>query len=115
GKGGEFVALAYSHDHNDRDSGIKTARFDAKLPKAGKYELRISYADLANRSSKAKVIIGTKGGEKVVTVNQRKKPEIDGLFTSLGTFEFGEESIVTISNEGSDGHVIADAVQWLPK
>jgi hypothetical protein len=115
GKGGDYVALSYRHDQNERDLGIKTALFEAKLPKAGKYEVRVSYADLGNRSTKAKFIVGAKGGDKVVTVNQRKKPEIDGLFTSLGTFEFSENARVTLSNEGSDGHVIADAVQWLPK
>ena len=115
GKGGKFVGIVYSHDNNERDAGIKTARFDAKLPKAGKYEVRLSYVANPNRSSKVKVTVTTKDGEKIVTVNQKKEPTIDGLFTSLGTFEFGPEATVTISNEGSDGFVITDAVQWLPK
>lgn len=30
------------------------------------------------------------------------------------TFNEGEEASVEISNEGTDGHVIVDVVQWLP-
>jgi hypothetical protein len=50
-------------------------------------------------------------------VNQKPAPPIDGLFTSLGTFEFasGEPAAVVISNAGADGYVIVDAVQWLPE
>ena len=42
-------------------------------------------------------------------------PLIDGVFLSLGTFEFSAESkaAVEISNEGADGHVIVDAVQFV--
>ena len=49
-------------------------------------------------------------------VNQRKTPPIDGLWVSLGTFQFekGKGGSVTISNDGADGYVVIDAVQWLP-
>ncbi len=114
GKNGKFVGIVYSHDQNERDT-TKTARFDVKLPKEGKYEVRLSYTENPNRSSKVKVTIATKAGEKIVTVNQKKKPAIDELFTSLGTFDFGTEGSVTLSNEGSDGFVIADAVQFIAK
>ena len=50
-----------------------------------------------------------------VSVNQKAIPKIDGLFESLGVFEFiGGYGAVGISNAGTDGHVIADAVQFLP-
>jgi len=32
----------------------------------------------------------------------------------VGTFEFRETGVVIISNKDTDGHVIADAVQFLP-
>jgi hypothetical protein len=49
-----------------------------------------------------------------VTVDQTKAPS-DGLFHHLATREFsaGEVATVTILNEGSDGHVVVDAVQWV--
>jgi hypothetical protein len=50
-------------------------------------------------------------------VNQKAKAPIDGCWLSLGVFQFGADKIgsVEISNKDTDGHVIADAVQWLKK
>ena len=52
----------------------------------------------------------------MVKVNQRKKPPIDGLWVSLGTFEFekGKAGSVRSTTPGPTGYVIIDAVQWLP-
>jgi hypothetical protein len=48
-------------------------------------------------------------------INQRKDPPIEKRFISLGLFDLTaeESSEVHISNEGSDGYVVIDAVQWL--
>ena len=48
--------------------------------------------------------------------SQRKTPAIDRTWQSLGTYRFeaGTAGSITISNEGTDGHVIVDAVQLLP-
>ncbi len=56
-------------------------------------------------------------GEDLVIVNQSEKPADDGLWQTLGTYRFeqGGQSFVIISNEESKGHVIADAVQFLPE
>jgi hypothetical protein len=52
-------------------------------------------------------------GQARVTVNQRKKPPIEGAFISLGKYPFraGDKAIIEVSNKGTDGHVILDAVQ----
>ena len=52
----------------------------------------------------------------MVKVNQRKPPPVGGAWVSLGTFQFtkGKSGYVEISNKEVDGHVVADAVQWLP-
>lgn len=46
----------------------------------------------------------------------RKPPPLDGRFVSLGTFRFDgtNQWFVMVSNEGTDGYVIVDAVQFLP-
>jgi hypothetical protein len=48
-------------------------------------------------------------------MNQQLPPSHPGGFASLGVFRFaaGEESTVTLSNKGTTGHVIADAVQLI--
>ena len=46
----------------------------------------------------------------------RKVPPLAGRFISLGTYRFdaNEQSFVLISNEGTNGVLTADAVQFLP-
>lgn len=111
-----FIGEGYRHDGNVND-GNCTARFEAVLPKSGNYEVRLAVPHNTNRASNAKVKVLTPAGEKVVSVNQKGMPPIDGLFVSLGTFQFIKDvaAVVTITNEGADGYVVADAVQWLAK
>jgi FAD dependent oxidoreductase len=102
-----FAGAGYRHDNNE-GKGTQRAIFRAKLPAPGRYEVRLAYTALPNRASNVPVTAGGKN----ITVNQRTTPPIDGLWLSLGTFENPAE--VVISNEGTDGFVIIDAVQWLP-
>ena len=111
-----FVGDGYQHDSNAKD-GKASARFDAKLPKPGRYEIRIAYPPNANRASNVKVDIQHAGGTKSLRLNQRTPPPIDGITASLGEFDFAPDQLATvaISNEGADGFVVIDAVQWLAK
>jgi hypothetical protein len=113
---GKWVGSGYMHDGAAGDSKF-TAKFAAKLPKAGKYEVRLAYSAYNNRATNVPVVVQHAGGEKVITINQQKAPAIDGMFVSLGEFEFAKEgpAAVTVSNKDADGHVIIDAVQWLAK
>jgi hypothetical protein len=109
-----FVGQGYLHDDN-KDKGKKTVRFTPKLPAAGKYEVRIAYTPNPNRASNVPVVVHSKEGDKALTVNQKHVlPERKPL--SLGTFEFaeGSDGWVEIRTDGTDGHVIADAVVFVP-
>jgi hypothetical protein len=110
-----FVGAGYRHDGN-ADKGALTARYEAKLPAAGRYEVRVSYSTNANRATNVPVTVRHAGGEAAVKVDQRKPGAIGKAWHSVGTFEFaaGEPAVVTISNAGTDGHVILDAVQFVP-
>ncbi len=108
-----YVNLGYRHD-DDADKGTKTARFEARLPESGRYEVRVCYSAGDNRASNVPITIEHADGSETVSVNQREKPAIDDAFTSLGAFEFARRAVVTISNEDTDGHVIVDAVQFVP-
>ncbi len=109
-----FVGKGYVHDENAKNE-VKSIVFEPGEFIPGEYELRIAYSPSANRSTKTKVRILSANGEDVLLVNQRMPPSIDGLWHSLGrfTFELGGKASVTISNEGADGHVVIDAVQFL--
>lgn len=111
-----WVGAGYRHDGNSAD-GKSTARFETRLPRAGRYEIRLGYTPQDNRASRVAVTVHHLNGERTVSVNQKLKPPIDNLFVSLGVFDFGvdQPAAVAVSNQGADGHVIIDAVQWLPK
>ena len=113
---GPYVGDGYSHDGN-KDKGKQKAVFKTKLPEGGSYEVRFAYTALNNRATNVPVTVKSADGEKTITVNEKETPPIDGFLLSLGVFRFeaGSDAIVEISNEGTDGHVIVDAVQWLKK
>jgi hypothetical protein len=112
---GPFVGEGYVHD-NDNEKDDCRVTFEAKLPKAGQYEVRLAYSAHANRATNVPVVIKHAEGETAVKVNQRSAPPIDKLFVSLGKFKFAGDApaVVMVSNAGTDGHVIADAVQFQP-
>lgn len=108
-----IVGYSYSHDGNS-GKGESRIVFEAEMPSAGEYEI-VLYAPVAgNRSTKVPVMISRNENELHTShVNQKTN---NGKH-SLGTFKFakGDRVKVTISNAGTTGHVVADAVQWLPK
>jgi len=108
-----FVGAGYIHDDNS-DKGNRSVRFQPNLAEAGEYEVRISYSIGSSRATNVPVEIHTTDGVKTLTVNQRVRPS-GGVFYSLGRFRLpaGESAAVVISNRGTDGHVIVDAVQLL--
>jgi hypothetical protein len=108
-----YLGNGYHHDANAH-KGELAARFEAKLPAPGRYEVRVSYTTNANRATNVPVTITHAAGDATVSVNQRQPPPIDGAWQSLGTFTFADTAAVTIGNTGTDGFVIIDAVQFLP-
>jgi hypothetical protein len=111
-----YVGNGYRHD-NAAQNGKASARFTAKLPAAGKYEVRLSSPPNANRSSKVSVEIQAADGQHVAKVDQRRSPGAAETFHTLGIYEFtaDQPGVVTVSNNGSDGYVVIDAVQWIRK
>jgi hypothetical protein len=111
----KFVGFGYRHEGNMGD-GKATARFAAKLPKAGRYQVRFGYTPNNNRASNVRVEVQHAGGSQTFTVNQKLLPPGNDLFLSLGVFEFqaGTPAVVTVSNHDADGYVVVDAVQWMP-
>jgi len=111
----QWIGDGYSHDNNTKD-GKAAARFEPAGLKPGKYEVRFAYTTNNNRASNVPVTVHHAGGETTVTVDEKKAPSIDGSFVSLGTFDFvaGKAAEVVVTNRGTDGYVVVDAVQWLP-
>ncbi|MBA2114180.1 FAD-dependent oxidoreductase [Bremerella alba] len=107
-----FVGRGYRHDA-DQAKGKRTATFATKL-KPGQYEVRLAYSANSNRASNLPVTIQHADGKHELAVNQREKPSLDQIFVSLGTFRFEDQGEVVVSNAGTNGHVIIDAVVFVP-
>lgn len=110
-----YTGVGYLHDQN-LHKGEMTLTYQPTLPSDGTYEVRMSYTSGTNRSTKTPVTVFSAEGEKTIAVNQKETPPIEGMFLSLGTYRFetAGQCFVIVSNEGTDGHVIADAMQFLP-
>lgn len=105
----------YAHDAN-KGKGKLSAEYRLAVPKPGLYEVRLSYVPHANRATNVPVTIESAEGKTQATVNEQKKPELEGGYILLGKLRFTPDkpSVVTIRNEGTDGHVVIDAVQLVP-
>lgn len=102
--------------HDLESTQRKTATFEAEDLQPGEYEVRLAYSAGSNRATKVRVDVFSADGEETVIVNQRKTPPIEGLWISLGKFRFETDgqAFVMLFSDGANGHVIADAVQFLP-
>ena len=110
-----YVDSGYLHDNNT-GKGDQWARFTPDLPRAGRYRVLVAYPHNANRATSVPVLIRHADGETRVTLNQRRKPAVDDLLEPVGEFRFeaGQAGRVEITNAGTDGFVVIDAVQWIP-
>jgi len=110
-----YVGTGYQHDRG-QPKGKNTAIFRPDLPRDGEYEVRFAYNSGSGRSPAVPVTIFSADDPKTVTVNQQKRPTIDGRFVSLGRFSFlrnGQNQVV-VTNKDTTGILIIDAVQFLP-
>lgn len=121
---GSWVASKYSPNyvgdgylHDDKSGkGEKSITWTPDLPRAGRYEVRISFAGNGGRADAVPVTIRHADAETVVKVDQSQKAKIDRLFEPLGVFRFeqGRSGSVSLSNLGTAGYVLADAVEFVP-
>jgi hypothetical protein len=103
--------------HNDKQGlGEKSAMFRPTLPHAGEYEIRFAYAGSGGRATNVPVVVRHAMGEERLTVDQTRPGPIDQIWLSLGKFPFeqGAAGSVTVETTGTDGYVLADAMQFLP-
>ncbi len=110
-----FVGEGYLHDGNS-NPGTKTVTFEPHELPAGRYEVRLAYSSGTNRASRTWIQVHSAEGETTRTVDQRQPGPIQGLWVSLGSYRFeqGGQAFVIVSNQDADGHVIADAIHFLP-
>jgi len=101
-----------------------TITWKAKLPKAGKYEIRVSFGGGGGLAKTAGYFVTHIGGEEKLVINQTKSPTIGGIWFPIGQFDFAKVSInegepdaviaeIRLTDKEANGHLIADAVQFI--
>ncbi len=107
-----FVGTRYLHD-DSAAKGEKQVLYHHHFDSPGQYEVFLSYSAGSNRSTRVPIRVFHRGGETVIRVDQRKRPNIDDAFISLGRFDFDSEhplKLIVSNEDTDDGVVIADAV-----
>jgi len=108
------IGTGYLHD-DKRADGQSSALFRFKAPKTGRYELHMAYSPHATRATKVPVTIQSGGRKTDLTVDQTQPLAAGEAFRTIGSVQLdgGVESIITVSNTGTDGFVILDALQLI--
>jgi hypothetical protein len=107
------MGTGYIHDGNANKGGVSIT-YTPDLPAEGDYEIILYSPPNANRATNVPVTIRVNGSPVgVLTVNQRL--EGAGMY-SLGRYRLpqGRATTVLVANDGTDGHVVADGIQFLP-
>ena len=86
--------------------------FAVKVPKPGDYQVKLLYVANPNRSTKTRVTVAVGDRKSEIVVNQRTRGEFG---QSLGTYRVEDVVTVTVSNRDTDGFVVVDGLQLLPK
>lgn len=110
-----FIGEGYLHDDNG-SKGALSLTYIPKIVKPGRYEVRFSFTSITTRARNVPITILHADGETELTVDQSVLPPIDGRFISLGQYRFEStgQGFVMVSNNGTTGHVTADAVAFIP-
>jgi hypothetical protein len=100
-----------------KGDGKSTATFRYKVSKSGEYELLMAYSAHETRATNVPVVVTSSGKMIEFSVDQTKAIPIGQHFRSLGKvhLERGDETVITISNRQTQGFVIVDALQLIPK
>ena len=110
-----FVGSSYFHDENG-GKGMRSAQFPFHAPNDGLHEIMVAFVPSANRAGKVRYEIKHDKGLVKVVLDQRKNGDREKIWHSLGSFVFQKDKpySVSVHNEGTEGYVIADAVQVIP-
>jgi hypothetical protein len=109
------IGTGYLHDDRRAD-GQCVAVFRFKTPKPGRYDLRMAYSPHETRATKVPVNIQSGGRKTTLTVDQTRPLPAGETFRSVGAVELAgdAETVITVTNTGTSGFVILDALQLLP-
>ncbi len=109
------IGTGYLHDEK-RGDGESSATFHFKAPKSGRYEVRMAYSAHETRAKNVPVVIQSGVFKTEITADQTRALPDGQPFRSIGTAELSAEgdTTITVSNTGTVGFLILDAIQLIP-
>jgi autotransporter-associated beta strand protein len=107
-----YFGSNYLQDGNTGGTGGKSVRFRPTLPLAGRYDVYMWWVADSIRASNVRVDVNSTAGTIFTRVNQRVN---GGTWVKVGSFDFaaGTTGNVLLRNDGANGFVSADAVQFV--
>jgi hypothetical protein len=107
-----YVGHGYVHD-DKRGDGQSSLTFRVTPPKSGKYDVRVAYSPHPTRAKKVPVVVKSGGRTTEFQLDETQLLVRGDPFQTAGRAMLvgGEEATVTISNRGTEGFVIVDAIQ----
>ncbi len=110
-----YIGNGYLHD-DKRGDGECVATFRFKVPRSGRYVLRMAYS--AHETRAKKVPLKIQNGETAIELHvDQTIPLPNGeLFRAIGKLELqsNSETVITLRNVGTEGFVILDGFQLQP-
>jgi hypothetical protein len=109
-----YINSGYVHD-NKRGDGQSTATFRLNVRKSGRYDLLIAYSAHETRAKNVPITIENGGQKLALTFDQTQPISLGKAFRSAGVIELSAsgETVIVISNAGTEGFVILDALQLI--
>ena len=109
-----YIGTGYVHD-DKRGDGHSIATFRFKAPKPGRYDLRIAYSPHETRARRVPITIVSGVQKTTLTFDQTQPLPAGEAFRSAGFIQLTSdvETKIVISNTGTEGFVILDALQLI--
>lgn len=98
----------------------KSVRFTPNLKEDGTYKVYVYFSRTPEATKQTQVVVSDGKTEEAVTVREsdiRVEGQTSGEWVEIGTYALnsGSDVHVTVTNQGADGAVVADAVLWVPE
>jgi hypothetical protein len=108
-----YWGVNYLHDGNT-GQGTKSVKYAPNIHSEGNYEVFLRWTAAQDRASNLPVRITHSGGIKDTVISQRTR---GAEWVALGIYRFnaGNSGSILISNNNTNGFVIADAVRLSPR
>lgn len=108
------IGTGYLHDDR-RGDGQSSAVFRTKVPHNGRYELRVAYSPHETRAKQVPIIVQNGVHRETIAFDETQPLPAGQAFRSAGILDLTAdgEVIITLSNTGTEGFVIVDALQLL--